>query len=178
MEKIGVKTIQMQNGTNVEFDVYPCNCKIGDTIWFDDTIPNEDGSPVLTHDYVRGKVTSIAPEHWWIYDNGEKELGYVTIKVEDDDLYDGQNFAVAFKNIIYEDPTEILIAESMKLLESCKRLDKEMAEMNKDIDFLLNEYKTNKRYFRQEPGRCTVEDVIKTVYEFAWASSRNYHTNE
>lgn len=178
MEKIGVKTIQMQNGTNVEFDVYPCNCKIGDTVWFDDSIPNEDGSPVLTHDYMQGKVIEIEPDKWWIYDTDEKVLGYVTILIEDDYFFEGQKFSVPFKDLIYEDPTKYLLTESMELLESCKNFDKEMAEMNKDIDFLLNEYKTNKRYFRQEPGRCTIEDVIKTVYEFAWASSRNYHTNE
>lgn len=175
MEKIGIKKIETRTNHFEEFDIYPCNCKIGDTVWFDDGIPDEDGV-ITNHTYLHGKVTAIDPDHWWIYDDGEKELGTVTVKVEDDEFYTGQNFSVAFKDVIYEEPTELLIAESMKLLESCKRLDKEMTEMNKDIEFLLNEYKTNKKYFRQEPGRCTVEDVIKTVYEFAWASSRNYHS--
>lgn len=72
--------------------------------------------------------------------------------------------------------TEKLIKESMELLESCKAFEKEMDVMNKDIEFLQNEYKTNKRYFRVEPGRCTIDDVIKTVFEFAWQSSKCYHS--
>lgn len=46
-----------------------------------------------------------------------------------------------------------------------------------NVDFLLNEYKTNKRWFRDEPGRVTIEDVIKASFEFGWASKRNYDYN-
>lgn len=178
MEKIGTKTIEVNSWTKLDFDVYPCNCKVGDTVWFDDGIPDENGV-ITNHDYMRGTVTEIEPDKWWVYDDGLKELGYVTVKIDDDNnFYNGQNFVVAFKDVIYEEPDELLIEEAMKLLDSCKRFDAEMTEMNNDIEFLLNEYKTNKKYFRQEPGRCTVEDVIKTVFEFAWAASKNYHTNE
>lgn len=174
MEKIATKKIQVYGWANEEFDVYPCNCKIGDIIWFDDGIPDDNGV-ITNHKYMHGKITEIEPDKWWVYDDGEKVLGFVTVQVEDDEFYAGQNFSVAFKDIIYEEPIEVTISESQKLLESCKRLEAEISKMDDDIKFLLNEYKTNKRYFRQEPGRCTVEDVIKTVYEFAWAASRNYH---
>lgn len=174
MEKIATKKIQVCGQANEEFDVYPCNCKIGDTVWFDDGIPDDNGI-ITNHKYMHGKITEIEPDKWRVYDDGERVLGFVTVQVEDDEFYAGQNFSVAFKDIIYEEPIEVTISESQKLLESCKRLEAEMSKMDDDIKFLLNEYKTNKKYFRQEPGRCTVEDVIKTVYEFAWASSKNYH---
>lgn len=57
-----------------------------------------------------------------------------------------------------------------QLLANCKKLNKEMEEMKRCVDFLINEYRTNKRYFREEPGRVTVEDVIKTCFEFGWSS--------
>ena len=50
--------------------------------------------------------------------------------------------------------------------------------MKNGVEFLINEYHTNKRYFRLEPGRCTTEDVIKTVFEFAWSASRNYMSQQ
>lgn len=72
--------------------------------------------------------------------------------------------------------TKNLIKDSMELLEGCNVNEKEMDAMNKDIEFLQNEYKTNKRYFRYKQGRCTVDDVIKTVFEFAWRASKRYHS--
>ena len=59
--------------------------------------------------------------------------------------------------------------ECDKLLENCNNLSAEIDEMKEDIEFLTNEWKTNKRYFRNEPGQTTTEDVIKRVYEFAWS---------
>lgn len=67
-----------------------------------------------------------------------------------------------------------IMAECKQLLKNCEVLDKEMKAMNEGVEFLLNEYKTNKRYFRLEPGRVTIEDVIKTCFEFGWASKRNF----
>ena len=54
----------------------------------------------------------------------------------------------------------------------------ELKEMKNGVEFLISEYHTNKRYFRLEPGRCTTEDVIKTVFEFAWSASRNYMSQQ
>lgn len=102
MEKIGTKTININSWTKLDFDVYPCNCKIGDRVWFDNGIPNDDDI-IESHYYLHGKVTEINPESWWVYDDGKKELGYITVKVEDDEFLTGQNFAVAFKDIIYEE---------------------------------------------------------------------------
>ncbi len=61
-----------------------------------------------------------------------------------------------------------------KLLKNCEEANKEMEESKKCVDFLINEYKTNKHYFRTEPGKVTIEDVIKTCFEFGWASKRNF----
>lgn len=119
MEKIGTKKIQINAWTKLDFDIYPCNCKVGDTVWFDDGIES-------SHYYMHGKVTEIEPDHWWVYDDGEKELGRITVKVEDDEFYTGQNFSVAFKDIIYEEPEEEPVKEpeediERKLYEELKK---------------------------------------------------------
>ena len=67
-----------------------------------------------------------------------------------------------------------LIIDCKKLLQNCEELNKELEEMKHGVDFLINEYKTNKHYFRVEPGKVTIEDVIKTCFEFGWASKRNF----
>ena len=61
-----------------------------------------------------------------------------------------------------------------KLLENYRGLEAEMKEMNRCKEFLVNEYKTNKRWFRREPGKVTFEDVIKASFEFGWASKRQF----
>ena len=65
-----------------------------------------------------------------------------------------------------------------QLLENCKRLDRELEAMEQAKSFLLNEYKTNKRWFRDEPGRVTTEDVLKAAFEFGWASAKLFHEND
>lgn len=60
------------------------------------------------------------------------------------------------------------------LIKSSNSLLEEIKEMDRCKEFLLNEYKTNKRWFREEPGRVTIEDIIKTSFEFGWSSRRNY----
>lgn len=67
-----------------------------------------------------------------------------------------------------------LVSSSQKLINQADNLLEELKEMERGTEFLINEYHTNKRYFRLEPGRCTTEDVIKTVFEFAWSASKNY----
>ena len=61
-----------------------------------------------------------------------------------------------------------------KLLENCRDLNDEIKEMDHCKEFLINEYKTNKRWFRLEPGKVTIEDVIKASFEFGWSSRRNF----
>ena len=63
----------------------------------------------------------------------------------------------------------LFMEECDHLLKNCNKLSAELDEMKEDIEFLRNEWKTNKRYFRDEPGQTTTEDVIKRVYEFAWS---------
>ena len=67
-----------------------------------------------------------------------------------------------------------LIRSSQELINQSDGLLEELKEIESGVEFLINEYHTNKRYFRLEPGRCTIEDVIKTVFEFAWSASKNY----
>lgn len=62
-----------------------------------------------------------------------------------------------------------------KLLENCRSLETEIKEMDRCKEFLINEYKTNKRWFRLEPGKVTIEDVIKASFEFGWTSRRNFN---
>ena len=65
-----------------------------------------------------------------------------------------------------------LIDDCMKLIKNSQELLDELKVMQEGIDFLINEYKTNKRYFCSEGSRPGVEDVIKTTFEFAWAKSK------
>ena len=67
-----------------------------------------------------------------------------------------------------------LLKDTKELLKNCNETLKEIDESKRCVDFLINEYKTNKHYFRTEPGRVTIEDVIKTCFEFGWASKRNF----
>ena len=67
-----------------------------------------------------------------------------------------------------------MINSIQTLLENCNALENEIKEQKRCVDFLINEYHTNKGYFRQEPGRVTVEDVIKTCFEFGWSSKSNF----
>ena len=61
-----------------------------------------------------------------------------------------------------------------KLLENCRDLEAEIKEMDRCKEFLINEYKTNKQWFRLEPGNVSIEDVIKASFEFGWSSRRNF----
>lgn len=61
-----------------------------------------------------------------------------------------------------------------QLLGTCNKIEREMDAMKKGIDFLINEYKSNKGYFSND-GSPTIEDVIKTCYEFGWASCNNFN---
>lgn len=69
---------------------------------------------------------------------------------------------------------EKIIADTKKLLRECKELDEELKFRDEQIRFLINEWKTNKRYFRDIPGRVTTEDLIKTVFHFAWRSRGDF----
>lgn len=71
--------------------------------------------------------------------------------------------------------------DNNKLLESCKNLEKEMDAMKQGVDFLINEYKTNKRWFKTHgDGRVTTEDVIRACFEFGWSSKSmfDYENNK
>ena len=77
-----------------------------------------------------------------------------------------------------EESVEEIMAEAKKLLKNCDQLDKELDAMKQGKEFLLHEYKTNKRWFREDGGKVTVEDVIKACFEFGWASHRNHEYDQ
>jgi len=69
---------------------------------------------------------------------------------------------------------DAILKSCTDLIESSNGLLDELKAMDEGKNFLINEYKTNKKYFRPDPGKTTIEDVIKTTFEFAWASRGNY----
>ena len=70
-----------------------------------------------------------------------------------------------------------LLKESDVLLKTSDKTLADVRAMDDTIAFALEQWKTNKRWFREEPGRVTTEDVIKMCIEFAWASKANFeHT--
>lgn len=81
-------------------------------------------------------------------------------------------------NMAQEEDIQKIMEETEVLLKNCKQFDRELDAMRHGRDFLLNEYKTNKRYFRENPGRVTIEDVIKTCFEFGWTSKSQFDYTE
>jgi hypothetical protein len=75
-------------------------------------------------------------------------------------------------------PNNETIKDAVNLINTLEEVKKEDNAMNEGIGFLLEQWKTNKRWFREEQGRVTTEDVIKTVFQFAWASKRNFDYNK
>ena len=73
-----------------------------------------------------------------------------------------------------QEDKDLLMTACEKLLKNCKNLERENKAIKDGVDFLINEYKTNKRYFRVEPGKVTIEDVIKTCFEAGWTSKSNF----
>ena len=57
-----------------------------------------------------------------------------------------------------------------EVLQSAKNLSMEIDAMNEGKEFLLKQYKERKKWFRDEPGKVTAEDLIKTAFEFGWSS--------
>ena len=67
-----------------------------------------------------------------------------------------------------------LLAEAEQYAKNLEKITEEDAEMKRCIDFALNEWKTNKRWFREEPGHVTTEDVIKMCIQYGWACRHQY----
>lgn len=67
-----------------------------------------------------------------------------------------------------------LLAEVDQYAKNLQTITEEDAEMKRCIDFALNEWKTNKRWFREEPGHVTTEDVIKACVTYGWSSRHMY----
>lgn len=64
------------------------------------------------------------------------------------------------------------------LIKNSQEILNETKEMNSHINFLINEYKTNPGYFKDDDGPVTIEDVIKTTFNFAWAYQKLYDLNK
>ena len=67
-----------------------------------------------------------------------------------------------------------ILNKSKSLIKNSNNLLDEIKEMDNCKNFLLNEYKTNKRWFREEPGKVTIEDIIKASFDFGWSCKRNF----
>ena len=67
-----------------------------------------------------------------------------------------------------------LLKEADAFLESSNKTLADNKAMKDAIAFALDQWKTNKRWFREEPGRVTTEDGIKMCIEIAWASKANF----
>lgn len=67
-----------------------------------------------------------------------------------------------------------LLKEADAFLESSNKTLADNKAMKDAIAFALDQWKTDKRWFREEPGRVTTEDVIKMCIEFAWSSKANF----
>lgn len=74
--------------------------------------------------------------------------------------------------------TQDIKTEIEQLISNCNTLIKEAEEQKRCTDFLIDKYKTSKRWFREDPGRVTIDDVIKTCFEFGWSSKRNFDYNK
>lgn len=77
-----------------------------------------------------------------------------------------------------EKSIEDIMKETDELLKNCRKLDREMEAMKHGVEFLINEYNTNKRWFKPEGGRVTIEDVIKSAFEFGWSSKIIFDNKE
>jgi len=69
---------------------------------------------------------------------------------------------------------DTVLNEAQNLFNHVNNLKDELNRMKDDEDFLINEYKINKKWFRDNPGKVTIEDVIKTCYEFGWAARHQF----
>ena len=67
-----------------------------------------------------------------------------------------------------------LLKEADSFLRTSNKTLADNKAMKDAIAFALEQWKTNKRWFREEPGHVTTEDVIKMCIEFAWASKANF----
>lgn len=75
-----------------------------------------------------------------------------------------------------------LMAGIKLMLKDGEEFEKAVNYQQEQIDFLLNEWKTNKKYFAANVSiseDVTVEDVIKAVFYFAWSARGNFdHTHQ
>lgn len=68
-----------------------------------------------------------------------------------------------------------IAAEAREFLAQSEESLRELEALKQEKDFVLNEWKSgNRRWFREEPGHVTTEDVIKMCIEHAWAARGNY----
>lgn len=92
-------------------------------------------------------------------------------EIDDDILQDCIDNIVDDDECKDEDEALKDVDEFIKALENGKKEDE--AKQN-GLNFLLKQWETNKKWFREQSGRVTTEDVIKRTFEFAWASKRNF----
>ena len=106
--------------------------------------------------------------------NLESEEGYDIEYLSDEEV----EHIYMVTNIMAEADSEKLkdlLDDCRKILDSTKAMSKEYEAMKESMDYVLEQWKTNKRWFREEPGQVTTEDVIKRVFQYAWNKRRDFN---
>jgi hypothetical protein len=67
-----------------------------------------------------------------------------------------------------------LLKDIQEILKNSEETLKANDSLNRAVKFAIDEYKTNKHWFRDEPGHVTTTDVIKTCVEYGWAMRQQY----
>ena len=87
---------------------------------------------------------------------------------------------------IMSESKSVLTADDLReindLLNNCKSLDKELKEIDRCIDFLINEYKTNKHWFKTSgSGKVTIENseydsIVEYNNSHFWSSYSKWYS--
>lgn len=138
----------------------------------------EYADKTFTEEYVKSEPRNFIDDALkWFSQFNVNQQECNAFKEEIYNFYDNAYIQVFGRERADED-LDALMKDVKKLLDNCNNLDREIDAMKHGVDFLIKEYNTNKRYFRTEPGRVTIEDVIKTCFEFGWSSKSQFDYSE
>ena len=139
----------------------------------------EYADKVFTDEYVKSEPKNFLDDalKWFNQFNVNQEER-VAFTEEINNHYNNVYVKIFGKERYNDNDLDALMKDARKLLDNCNNLDREIDAMKHGVDFLINEYNTNKRYFRETPGRVTIEDVIKTCFEFGWSSKSQFDYSE
>ena len=102
------------------------------------------------------------------YDSSSNQDEGYDVKALSDIEIDNINNIIDILGESDPDKLKDLLDNFRKTIDSNTILSNEYNVMQEGLDFILEQWRTNKRYFREDLGIVTTEDVIKKVYEYAW----------